>query len=151
MKKFILFIGALFFICNIYSQEPIDKGLLELSNNEKLRRGDSPVQTFFVADFIGSERWRYVYWPESRYLIRLPNSTDKDQIWNNMVLVSRFINLETDLVGKREQIGSSTYLEIEEEILIHLRKCLSGKIVLLSRRDGKFQFLPEGFSKASKP
>ena len=141
MKQLILFFGILLLICNIYSQEPIDKGLLQLSNNEKLRRGDSPVQTFFVADFSASERWRYVYWPESRYLIRLPNSTNQDQIWDNIVLVSRFINLEKDLVATREQIGSSTYLEIEEEILMHLRKCLSGKIVLLSRRDGKFQFL----------
>lgn len=151
MKRLILFFGALWLIGGVYSQEPIDIGLLQLSNNEQLRRGDSPVQTFFVADFSGLERWRYVYWPESRYLIRLPNSANQDQIWDNMELVSRFINLEKDLVATREQIGSSTYLEIEEEILMHIRQCLSGKLVLLSRRDGKYQFLYGGGSKGPEP
>jgi hypothetical protein len=103
-----------------------DFGLEGLAKESKLRRNESPVQTFYSSKPKLSDEHRYVYWPEARFLLRLPNDADGDEIWQNMIQVARFIDMETDLVTKREDIGTSTYLELESDVVEIVRKCLDG-------------------------
>jgi len=110
-------------------------GLEKLAKDASLRRNESPVQTFYnYAPKTDDENGhRYVYWPEARFLLRLPNDKDSEPTWENIVLVTRFIDLENGIVTRDEDIGSSTYLELESEIVGIVRKCLDGvKVTVLT-------------------
>jgi hypothetical protein len=111
-----------------------DLGLEKFAKDAALRRNESPVQIFYSYKPKTSDEnaTRYVYWPEARFLLKMPNDESNDRAWENMILVTRFIDLEKDIVTKQEDIGTSTYLELESDMIAIVQKCLDGPKLTVS-------------------
>lgn len=136
IRKALLLTASLWFpygICAEPKGSLFDRGLEQLARNPMQRRNNSSIQTFFCHE-PQSERetdYRYVYWPEARLLLYLPNVDQNDRCWSSMQLVSRSIDLENGVVTNVEDIGGSSYLEVESTVVQIVQKCLVGRRVFV--------------------
>lgn len=140
MKKLLPFLGCALtvlasatFAADI-TETVFARGLRKLAEDTELRRNESPLQNFFVFDDLPSDGAprRIVYWPESRRLLRMPVYQENDESYGELILLADLIDLEADLVQSSEEIGSSTYLELESEVMNAASKCLGGKRVTIA-------------------
>jgi len=103
---------------------------VKVAENEPLRRNDSLVQTFYVYRPKGADAPMLIYWPEARYLLRLENYEEADPSWDAIAQLTKYVDLERDVVASRESIGSSTYLETAAGVIGDIEKCLTGRRII---------------------
>ena len=111
---------------NMVVANELDDGLKAIAHNPKLRTNQSPVQTFFVNECKSTIYKWYAYWPEQRVLLMVKEPVDTLKWAEELLLVSDWVNLETDLVNTEDEIGSSTYLETEDFIAQKIACSLRG-------------------------
>ena len=134
MKNFALIFGLLSLLCfgDSSFSEPtaLSLGLKILVQDDQVRRSESCVQSFLIADDADG---LYVYWPENRMLIVFPRFDENDPAWEEPLLIARMIDLEKDVVANEESIGSSTYLETLDFVKSRVRACYLGERFLTFR------------------
>jgi hypothetical protein len=110
---------------------PLQQGLQAFARDPEMRRNSSPMQSFYIAQCGDAiYRWR-VYWPEARYLLLIAASKDQDALREHLLLLTKTIDLEHDLVNSVEEVAGSTYMETEADIKQKLQCPLKGKRFLV--------------------
>jgi len=140
-RKHLLFWCLLWFSGSLFSTTPLfvkptDEHFVlffeSIAKDEKLRRNDAPVQSFYTHKPADSKEQVLTYWPEARFLLRTGNTEVAEPAARNLLGATKFIDLENGVVATHDEIGSSTFLEAAPDVIADIRKCLGGQRVVVA-------------------